>query len=398
MQQSAKSPEPASFSYWERTAFLHQADVAIIGSGIVGLTAAIHLKEELPALNVLLVERGVLPAGASTRNAGFACIGSMTELIEDMKSVSQQQVFELVARRWKGLCRLRELLGAEQIKYNPCGNYELFRANDEEIFTSCCEQMNDFNGLLKSITGLENCFSVQDKAIADFGFGQTEHLILNRAEGQLHAGKMMAALLLLAQQKGVRILNATEIEQMEEKEKKVLLHCGQGYTLSAAKVLVATNGFARQLLPELPLQPARNQVMITRPLLHLKAKACFHYDRGFIYFRNIGDRLLLGGARNIDPLTEATTELGTTLPIRSALISFAKEVILPKQALPVDYWWSGILGVGQQKKPIIGRYSERIYTAVRMGGMGVAIGSLVGQEGAAAVLAEPPVGETQYVE
>ena len=48
-------------------------------------------------------------------------------------------------------------------------------------------------------------------------------------------------------------------------------------------------------------------------------------------------------------------------------------------------WWSGILGIGDQKKPIIERVSPNVVVAVRMGGMGVAIGSLVGEEAAALV-------------
>ncbi len=79
---------PAQFmqyelSYWERESFFKHIDVAVIGSGIVGLAAAIHLKKIAPKLQVAILERGVLPVGASTRNAGFSCFGSMTELLDD---------------------------------------------------------------------------------------------------------------------------------------------------------------------------------------------------------------------------------------------------------------------------------------------------------------------------
>ena len=62
-----------SFSYWERAAFIDHADVIIIGSGQVGLSAALHLKQQQPQLKVLVLERGFLPSGACTKNAGFAC-------------------------------------------------------------------------------------------------------------------------------------------------------------------------------------------------------------------------------------------------------------------------------------------------------------------------------------
>ncbi len=65
-------------SYWEQESFFKGIDVAVIGSGIVGLTAAIHLKTLEPHSRIVVLERGALPTGASTRNAGFACFGSLT--------------------------------------------------------------------------------------------------------------------------------------------------------------------------------------------------------------------------------------------------------------------------------------------------------------------------------
>ncbi|MBP6586322.1 MAG: FAD-dependent oxidoreductase, partial [Flavobacterium sp.] len=55
-------------------------------------------------------------------------------------------------------------------------------------------------------------------------------------------------------------------------------------------------------------------------------------------------------------------------------------VILPNQAFEIEQRWSGIMGVGKQKKPIVKQLSEHVYCGVRLGGMGVAIGSIVGKE------------------
>ena len=46
----------------------------------------------------------------------------------------------------------------------------------------------------------------------------------------------------------------------------------------------------------------------------------------------------------------------------------------------IEHRWSGIMGVGQQKKPIVKQLSNNVYCGVRLGGMGVAIGSLIGKE------------------
>jgi glycine/D-amino acid oxidase-like deaminating enzyme len=103
-------------------------------------------------------------------------------------------------------------------------------------------------------------------------------------------------------------------------------------------------------------------------------------DRGYYYFRNIGNRILLGGGRNLDFEGETTTEFGETEMIQKKLELLLKEVILPQQDVEIAHRWSGIMGIGNSKKPIVSQLSEHIYCGVRMGGMGVAIGSLVGQE------------------
>ena len=55
-------------------------------------------------------------------------------------------------------------------------------------------------------------------------------------------------------------------------------------------------------------------------------------------------------------------------------------MILPETHFEIDHRWSGIMGVGDQKKPKIEQRSENVFCGVRLGGMGVAIGSLVGNE------------------
>ena len=61
---------------------------------------------------------------------------------------------------------------------------------------------------------------------------------------------------------------------------------------------------------------------------------------------------------------------------------FLKETILPKTSFEIEHRWCGIMGVGKEKKPIIEFVNNNVLAAVRMGGMGVAIGSVVGLKAA----------------
>lgn len=377
---------PDSLSFWEQEAFFHHADLLVIGSGLTGLQTAAAVKKQRPDWRVTVLDGGALPAGASTRNAGFACFGSLSELLDDLQHSSESEVLQLVERRWKGLLRLRQTLGDRAIGYQEYGGYEVFRREDKSVWEHCVAQMPAFNQALQGITGQAEVYQQADERTADFGFAGVEHLVLNRLEGQVHTGYLMKSLLDYTRQLGVQIFSGVEVEHIDEQGDRVALHTAQGWKLSAARVLVATNGFARRLLPEVALVPARNQVLITSPMPGHGLRGCFHYDRGYYYFRDVGDRILLGGGRNLDLQAEETDAFGSNEAIQQALTSLLESVILPGQKPRIDAWWSGIMGMGQEKKPLLQWHSERVLMAVRLGGMGVALSSLLAEEAGAMLL------------
>ena len=109
-------------------------------------------------------------------------------------------------------------------------------------------------------------------------------------------------------------------------------------------------------------------------------KGTFHLDEGYYYFRNIDNRILFGGGRNLDFKGEETATLGETDLIQNQLETILKESILPNTSFEIERRWSGIMGMGNQKKPIVKQISDNVFCGVRLGGMGIAIGSLVGKE------------------
>jgi len=334
-------------------------------------------------LNIAIFEKGVIPSGASTRNAGFACFGSISELVEDVQFQGEDEVFALVEKRWRGLQKLKARVGAKQLRIKNYGGYELFLSHEEEDFQNYRSQLDYFNQHLSKIIPGDPVFSVSDEKIRDFGFQKVQHLIYNSAEAQIHTGEMMKGLLAKAKEKNISIYNGIAVANLETAANGVFIQTENDWTIKANKVLVATNGFVNTLLENLDVQPARNQVLITKPIDNLKIKGTFHYDRGYYYFRNLDNRILFGGARNVDLENEMTNTFGVSPIIQETLLKMLREIIAPNTAFEVDTWWSGILGVGSnKKKPIIQKLNDRVAVAVRLGGMGVAIGSLVGEEGA----------------
>ena len=367
----------AQLSVWEKESFYAPADIVIAGSGLVGLWSAYYLKKHAPSLSITIIERGLIPTGASTRNAGFACFGSLSELVSDAEQMGMDQLLELVDMRYRGLKKIRKTFSAEDITYEKYGGYELMPEGDLNQLRS---SIDEFNHILKKITGLQKTFRLQNENIAQFGFSNIQYLIENRSEAQLHSGKLCQALLRLVQSMGVTVLNNIEITAFEKVSGHLLLHTQRPFPLIAQQLLVATNAFAQQLLPQLDITPARGQVLVTSPVDGLPFKGTFHFDKGFYYFRNLGDRVLLGGARNMAIEEETTTEMDVSDPIQHELERFLKEVVLPDRFYTIEHRWSGIMGMGSEKMPIIKAVNDHIFCAVRMSGMGVALAPIVGEK------------------
>lgn len=362
-------------SYWEKEEWFSNVDFTIVGSGIVGLNTAVALRKKYSNAKIVVLERGVLPHGASTKNAGFACFGSISEILSDLKSHSENEVLQLVEKRWKGLELLRSNLGDDIIDFQQNGSFELF-SNNDTLFDICADKLEMVNKMLRPIFK-ENVFSVCDNK---FGFNAVkENYIFNQFEGQIDTGKMMGALLQLAQSKGIKILNSTSVTSFNESGNCVEVMLANNFSYKTNKLLIATNGFAKHLLNE-EVQPARAQVLITKPIENLHIKGTFHFDEGYYYFRNINNRILFGGGRNLDFKGEETTVMETSHLIQQQLEAHLKNSILPNTPFEIDHRWTGIMGVGSQKKAIVKQLSNHVYCGVRLGGMGVAIGSLIGEE------------------
>ncbi|MES2813034.1 MAG: FAD-dependent oxidoreductase [Bacteroidota bacterium] len=362
-------------SYWEIKNWFTNIDYTIVGSGIVGLHTALRLRERFPESKIVVLEKGMLPEGASTKNAGFACFGSLSEIIDDLKSHTEEEVIQLVQKRWNGLQLLRKNLGDTVIDFKPHGGYELFLENDDSTYNECLQKLPFINDILRPLFKVD----VFDKNVDRFGFQNIkEYTIFNPFEAQIDTGNMMQALLKLAYQNGILILNNQTVNSYTDIGSEVEVSVND-YTFKTKKLLFATNGFAGELTQG-EVKPARAQVLITEPIPNLDIKGTFHLDRGYYYFRNINDRILFGGGRNLDFEGETTTSLNQTQIIQNKLEELLKTVILPTTEFKIAHRWSGIMGVGAHKSPIVKSLSNNVFCGVRMGGMGVAIGSLIGKE------------------
>ncbi|MBS1565735.1 MAG: FAD-binding oxidoreductase [Bacteroidetes bacterium] len=365
-------------SIWEKETFYGHKDIIIVGSGLAGLWSAWYLKRHEPALRILIIDKGIVPTGASTRNAGFACFGSPTELLQDARVMGEQRMLEIVAMRYEGLRRIRKVFAKPEIGFERYGGYELIT---EQQYPKLKQLKNDIGWLnitLRKALGDEKIFRLADKKIKDFGFRQTAHLVESRMEAQLHSGKLVQALLQKVQGLGVQVMTQVEAKSFETSGNKVSLQTNLPSPLTAERLLICTNAFTRELLPQLDVLPARGQVLVTSPVRKLSFRGTFHFDEGYYYFRNLGSRVLIGGARNKAMAAEQTEDMHTTPLIQNELERYLREVVLPRQSFTIEHRWSGIMGMGAEKLPIIKKVKKNVFCAVRMSGMGVALSPVVG--------------------
>lgn len=337
---------------------------------------AYFIQKKYPDAQLLVLERGAYSLGASTRNAGFACFGSVSELLMDLNHMSAAQVGTLTAQRWQGLHLMRQILEDKQIGYEECGGYEVFRAEDEQLADKCLQNLDRIEKLVSEATGLTEIYSVHEAAPA--AVKSIVKTIFNKYEGRLDTGKLYLNLLKLVINAGVKVLNGVHVHEIAAGNFPTV-HTSLG-KINAGKVLITVNAFAGQFLPNIDIRPVRNQVLVTNPIPDLKLNGCFHMDQGYFYFRNIGERILIGGGRHLLGKTEETAELATTHGGISQLAELMNQVIDMPYPPEIAWTWSGILGIGDQKIPIIRSCEENIYCAVRMGGMGVALSSYAGRE------------------
>lgn len=379
----------------------NEVDVCIIGGGIIGASMAVELKQNQPDLRVCLVERDEGPMGATTRNAGFACFGSLSEMANDIDLLGADVVFDLVQRRVNGLRALRSRCGDANISYEDTGGHEVFFDDHPSLL-----RIEEINSLLEPIFG-GSAFQRRDDLIKTYGFQYnsyqleepgTNHgfrsvkaLVRTEYEGMLHSGLLVHRLWTIAGGLGVDIIvsDVIGIHDVQSSEFNIGIQFKNKNSIVCNKVVVATNARINETLSlwqqhhmSHPLSnnvvsPARGQILVTSPITNLRFRGTFHYNQGFVYFRSIGNRVLLGGGRNLAFEEEQTLSMETTTRIQSYLENLLYNVILPRERISIEYRWAGTMAFSESKQPVVEEVSPNVFVAFGCNGMGVAIGSEV---------------------
>jgi gamma-glutamylputrescine oxidase len=338
-----------------------EVDVAIIGAGITGVTCGLALARS--GLRVRVHDARGIAEGASGRNGGFALRGGAARYDVARETYGAEAAQELWRRTEAALDRLEAVAGDA---FRGTGSLRL-AADDEE----------------------RDEIRLEYEALSEDGFAaewrdELPHLrpefrgaIFHPPDGSLQPGRFVRRLAEQAAAEGVAFRERHRIASLEE--------------LDAERVVIATDGSGRGLLPELDdaIWPARGQVITTEPLGE-RLFDCPHYARnGFDYWQQLADgRIVLGGFRDFSILTEMTDDERTTEPIQEALDAFLVELLGYMPA--VTHRWAGIFGLTQDLLPLVGRVPghEGTWIAAGYSGHGNVLGFMCGELVASALLGE----------
>ncbi len=364
-----------NYSYWENEHLLADIDYLIVGMGLVGLQTAINLKEKEPKAKVVVIDRHAWGLGASTRNAGFGCFANVSEILDDLQHDTPENVYGTIQKRYLGLQKLRTKFGDSAIGYEERGSCEIFTKLNRDELAVGIDSLQGINTILARELGLDRVFTYK----SNNPLPKVSGAIHNAYEGQLNTGKLYDTTYSFAQGLGIKLYGGIEVKSWE-KGSKIEVQSADSLTIKTANLILCTNAFTNQLTDE-DITPCRGQVIVSEQVSELPCEGMYMYDQGYYYWRDIDNRILLGGARNMDVEGETSYEIETNETIVAELKRFMNEQIFGRE-VAIEHQWSGIMGMGKDhnKTPIVKEVEPNVYLAARLGGMGVALSANVAEE------------------
>jgi gamma-glutamylputrescine oxidase len=337
---------------------LQAADTAIIGAGVTGCACALALAQS--GIRVRVHDARGIAEGASGRNGGFALRGGAARYDVARETYGADAARTLWQRTESALDRLDSLAAGA---FRRTGSLRLAADVEERV-----EIRSEYEALRDDGFAAEWHDELPDLR-PDF-----RGAIFHPWDGAVQPAQFVRRLAAMAAEQGVEFAEHARVSSLDE--------------LDAERIVIATDGSGRGLLPELDetLWPARGQVIATAPLDE-ELFACPHYARqGFDYWQQLPDRrIVLGGFRDFSILTEMTDDETTTEPIQEALDAFLQELL--GYTPEVTHRWAGIFGLTQDLLPLVGPVPghDGVWVAAGYSGHGNVLGLLCGELVAAAI-------------
>jgi gamma-glutamylputrescine oxidase len=356
-------------------------DVAIIGGGITGVSAALHLAER--GYHVALLESEEIGWGASGRNGGQALPGFAASQMKIKSLVGAQKA----RRLWDMSVEAVDLLHGQIQRFNiPCDPvtgylHAAIKPRHVRELEETQEELAELGApvgrILKGEELRTRLASPRYLAALEDSFA-----------GHIHPLNYTLGLAAAAQAAGAKLYTQTRVLKVEP-GKTVTIQTSRG-TVRAAFLLTAGGAYLGDLMRPLAgyIMPVGTYIMATEPRADVKdlipgnEAVC---DLNFVlnyYRRSADDRMLFGGRVSYSTLPPPSLE--------QSMLVRAVHVFPQLANARVEYLWGGNVDISQNRAPHFGRLTENILFAQGFSGHGVALTGLTGK-----ILAEAVAGQAE---
>jgi glycine/D-amino acid oxidase-like deaminating enzyme len=364
-----------------------RVDVAVVGAGYTGLSAARTLARR--GARVAVLERERIGAGASGRNGGFVLPGFQVGLADLADRAGDTRAAELFQWSLDAIRALEAVIEDDAIAcdYVRCGSLNLAaRAGHRRMLETEAE-------CLDRLAGYRTVLLEQDALADEIGSSRYHGGLLDPSAGALHPWRYVRGLAAAARRAGASLHEDTEVTALERGAGGHFARTTRG-SVRAAEVLVATEGYTGAAFGWIRRRvvPVGSYIVATAPLaadlaarLVPRARVLFDSRRLLHYFRLSPDGRMVFGGR------VAMTSLGTERAAR--VLGKAMRTVFPAlAAAPVDFAWSGRVGFTRDLLPHAGRVGG-VHYALGYGGHGVALATWLGGRTGDAIAGGAPIPE-----
>lgn len=338
----------SALSPWQRPFPPPTCDVAVIGAGIIGASTAHALHQLNPSLEVVLIDRAEVGAGASGRNAGFLMPGTHDDFATAVDTYGAAVAHDLWHYTMQNIDMVKRL-DPVATAFRPTGS--LIAATTE----SEAGRLERSAALLKDEG--EACVYL-DAARVNRRLRSENFVagLAHTAGGTINPVKLVNY---LAEASAATVLERWPVKVIEPAGDDVRVS-GSGGSFLAGQVVVCTNAFLPQLLPDTErfVRPVRAQMLATEPVEPF-LEVPVYSDEGYFYIRQrVDGRLMLGGARHLHVEQEVGYDDGVTGALQSDLEAYLARHFPALGQLEIERRWGGTMGFSPDGLPVVGRLDD----------------------------------------